>query len=282
MKNKKLLLVLGLIGVMGTSVMAKPVYEEIKTFFNPNIKYTLNGEEVLKDKGAIIYKDKVYLPIRDAATVLDVDIDYQNQTVMLKNNKEEVVIEDIIKEDDEDRSMSFEGIIKDIDIENNRVLIKDFAKDSELVLTLLDDTKILKDGSEKVFNIKDLNEGIKISGQRAIFETLSLPPQTPAFEILITDFNNTQENIQISEEFSGVVKEVRKDSILIKTLEKEIVLNISDKETEILGLHEDKVDKRIYTIEDIKEGMKVSGVKSQMETRSIPAQSQAFVINIHI
>lgn len=141
MKNRKLFIVLGLVGIMGISVFAKPLYQEVMVLLNTDIKYTLDEQEVLKGKGALVFADKVYLPIRDAANVLDVDIDYKDKKVILTTKKEVVnpKKETIPYESEEivypvygkeNVRESFKGKIEEIDLKNNIVLIEVESKDN--------------------------------------------------------------------------------------------------------------------------------------------------------
>lgn len=72
---------------------AEPVIQDIAAKFNPGIKYTLNGEEILKDKGALVYEDRVYIPIRDVSEALGISVDYKDETVILSQDEPSIFIE---------------------------------------------------------------------------------------------------------------------------------------------------------------------------------------------
>lgn len=87
--------------------IAEPVIKDISAKFNPGIKYTLNGKEIMEGKGALVYEDRVYIPVRDVSESLGIDVDYKDNTVILEQNKSAIFIE-------KTASMKFNG--KDYEI----------------------------------------------------------------------------------------------------------------------------------------------------------------------
>lgn len=193
MKNRKLAIVVGLMGVMSVSLVAKPIYNEVKAIFNPTIQYVLDGEEVLQGKGALVYKDKIYLPIRDAANVLGVDVDYQNKTVILTKPKEEAIqepeieiqepveIEEPIVEIEQSRQV-FSGEVKDIDLENNIIHVV-YENSNEVLLSVNDAQFFGKHGEitdKMIYRLEDVKIGMMIDGLKSEIDALSFPARSSA------------------------------------------------------------------------------------------------------
>ena len=81
------------------------------------------------------------------------------------------------------------AIIKEIDMENNRVtVLRDGEEDkveNHLVLNINDETVIRCEGGKEDFEIKDLRLGMQIALKHSQRMTFSLPPQAAAIEITI-------------------------------------------------------------------------------------------------
>ena len=280
--KRKLLMVVGLVGAMGVGVMANPLYQEVKAIFNPTLQYELDGEEVLQGKGGLVYQDKVYLPIRDVATILGIDVEYKDKTVILKNKvniEEKPEIKLPIAE--EKLSEDFKGTVLNVDLENSRITILN-DKDIEIVLNVSKETSFFgKHGDitdKRLYNIQDLKEGMEISGSKSQIETASFPAQSAVYVINIEIGEQTTREEDFSIDFKGTVLEVNEKNNQILVLlenDNEVVLNVSD-ETKFFG---ENVDKN-YSMKDIEEGTNIYGTKSTIATFSLPPQSPVYVINI--
>ncbi len=87
-KATKLITTVTVIGLMATGAVAADLIEDVAAKYNHGVKYTLNGEEVMAGKGALVYQDRVYVPIREISETLGVDIDYKDSTVIMTQDKE--------------------------------------------------------------------------------------------------------------------------------------------------------------------------------------------------
>lgn len=152
----------------------------------------------------------------------------------------------------------------------------------EVIVYISEDTEIVVNGAEgTIDDVKALSENQNVNVYYGVAMTMSIPPQTTALRIEIgNEFNaedaaeDVADDIQ-TVDFSGVITEVGEDFVVIDDNGTERRLNIDD-EVQIKGT----VDKRIYKIDDLTVGSKISGVRGAFETRSIPPQSPAVSIVI--
>lgn len=93
--SKKAFITAMAVGSLSFSAVAAAgtVIQDVAAKFNPGIKYTLDGQEILKDKGALVYEDRVYIPVRDTAEALGISVDYKDETVILKQAEPSIFIE---------------------------------------------------------------------------------------------------------------------------------------------------------------------------------------------
>ena len=109
--------------------------------------------------------------------------------------------------------------------------------------------------------------------------TMSLPAQAVAKNVMSVEM--FEEALLLAPEeiasvaFSGTVKEVGEDFVLVETENGELQLNVSQ-ETNIHHV----MNRRLYRIDDLEAGMKISGTHAEATTFSIPPQSAAFEIVI--
>ena len=105
--------------------------------------------------------------------------------------------------------------------------------------------------------------------------TASIPPQTTA---QVVRFENpvVVEEVEIETvAFEGEITAIEEELVTVLNGETEIVLVVSDETVITRGM-----DRRIYKIDDLEVGMKISGSHSEAMTYSIPPQSAAISINI--
>ena len=96
MKSSKKTLITAIIaGSLSVSAIAvaEPVIQDISAKFNPEIKYTLNGKEIMEGKGALVYEDRVYIPVRDVSESLGINVDYKDNTVILEQAEPSIFVE---------------------------------------------------------------------------------------------------------------------------------------------------------------------------------------------
>lgn len=144
----------------------------------------------------------------------------------------------------------------------------------EVIVHISENTEMNIELSE----LKELEKGASLAIGYSAAMTMSIPPQTTALFIFdpTVPEDIEEENNEIKDvEFSGVIKSVGENNILIDEDGYERVLNITE-DTAITSGDE----KRLYTIEDLEEGAEVTGVRSAIETRSLPPISNAISINI--
>lgn len=144
------------------------------------------------------------------------------------------------------------------------------------VIVRMDDKTIITAG-DKAATLADIKADMVLGIEYGPAMTASLPPQTTAVRINI-------ENAEIAEEetvatLDGVISEITEDGLVI------VKANDKDEYGTALVVTEDtKIskgnDKRIYKIDDLEVGMKISVKHSEAVTMSLPPQTVAFEIAI--
>ena len=180
---------------------------------------------------------------------------------------------DVIEED-EAVAPSFSGVITEID--EVSVTVNDPQDPDAVRLMITDETVITKGLDKRIYKIDDLQIGMTISGTMGETATMSIPPQCNAVTI------NIESELAIDEpelvEFSGVITEI--DGELVTVNEPQapnaVRLVVTDETVITKGL-----DKRVYKIDDLEVGMKISGTIGETATMSIPPQSVALTIEIN-
>lgn len=195
------------------------------------------------------------------------------QTTAVKINIENQPVD---TEEENKQELAFDGEITEIS--GNLVTVgKAFEDPDAKRLVISDDTVITKGNDKRIYKLDDLEVGMKIEGTHADAMTFSIPPQTVAYTVHI----KVEAEAEVSEEYAaaeGVISEITEDGkVIIKDGEDDmgIALIVTDETVIKKGL-----DKRIYKIDDLEIGMKISAKHSLAMTRSIPPQTVAFEITI--
>ncbi len=183
-------------------------------------------------------------------------------------------------ETEEAPTLTFSGIITEIDGE--LVTIGDPTTDADAkTLVISDETVITKGLDRRIYKIDDLEVGMEISGTHAEAMTMSIPPQTAALtvQIAVSEEEATEEEVAVEAiEISGTITAIEDELVTVSYGEDaEIVLVVSD-ETAITKGN----DRRIYKIDDLEVGMKITAEHSVASTMSLPPQSAALKIAIEI
>lgn len=181
--------------------------------------------------------------------------------------------------------------------QNGEIKITD-PKEEEATYRVATATEDVKDGKvlvmdeilgevEVTFTEETVFQGIALSDIKKDIEfmveyvdnatTMSLPPQAVAKNVMSVEL---YEEINLPEEvasvaFSGTITEVGEDFVLVETENGDIRLNVSEE----TNIHH-AMNRRLYRINDLEAGMKISGTHSEAATFSIPPQSAAFEIVI--
>lgn len=181
-----------------------------------------------------------------------------------------------------EETFTFKGEITEID--ENMVTIGVAYEDPEAMrLVVSDDTVITKGNDKRIYKVDDLKVGMTIEGTHSGAMTMSIPPQTAALTIQITGDAEAEEPEEAAEaEYAtaeGTIAEITEAGhVIIKDGaddEYGIALVVTDDTVITKGN-----DKRIYKIDDLEEGMKITAKHSLVSTKSLPPQTVAYEINI--
>lgn len=164
--------------------------------------------------------------------------------------------------------------------EDGSIFVND-ALLGEVVVFIGEETKITKGLDRRIYGLDDLEVGMTLELEYADWMTLSLPPQnTPVRINIVENELNFDVEEEIEEELitvEGVISEIRDEIVIVKTNEEDrgIALVVSDETVITKGM-----EKRIYKLDDLEVGMKISATHGQAMTHSLPPQTAAFEISI--
>lgn len=106
--------------------------------------------------------------------------------------------------------------------------------------------------------------------------TMSIPAQATASNVMSVALYEEVNASEISSQaFSGTITEVGEDFVVLETENGEIRLNVSEE----TNIHH-AMNRRLYRINDLEVGMKISGTHQEAMTFSLPPQSAAIEIVI--
>lgn len=171
--------------------------------------------------------------------------------------------------------------------EEGSILVSDEAIGE--VLVHIDETTLITKGKDRrLYTVEDLKVGMVLAVEYSPAMTMSIPAQTLAVRINIENLDVLEDVPQeeIVEEtevqtlsFEGEITAIEENIVTIgNPVEdaKALALVISDDTVISKGL-----DKRIYGLDDLQVGMKISGTHAEQMTMSIPAQTVALEIKIN-
>ena len=268
--SKKLLVTIAMLGVVSSSVYAGTMLEKVTAYRNADMKYTLNGKEVLQGEGALVYQDSVYVPLRKVSETLDVQVDYTNGQVMLTQKEvgEPFITEPIVTENE--KTSVITGIVKNIELQEITILPEGKSDMRESVIV-----DISKVTSENV------NIGDKVSVTVNNIFTKSIPTKATAVKVvnLTTQdeqkYNQSQETKITYKESKILSIDKKNKQIFLDTPTGEVVINVTPN---TVIKHEK--NKKIYTFEDISEKNILKVTIDDIMTLSLPPMTNALEIII--
>ncbi len=215
---------------------------------------------------ALINDETTYAPIELLTDILELKV--------IDNNDGTILIV-------EPAQVSFQNF--EVDENDYKILTVNDAVKGEVIVYITEDTEITVNGEKgSIEDISKLEPGQTFEVGYGAAMTMSLPPQTNAVSINITSeqsentSDNNEENPPVENvEFSGVIKEVEEDRIIIDNNGNDLALIISDNTVISRGN-----DKRIYKIDDLTVGTEVKGMRENIETMSLPPISNAVSVEI--
>ena len=219
-------------------------YNKMAAYNSSAVPYTdLNSAPYL-------YQDSVtYVPVEMLTSVLGVSVYDGEENVVTVAEAAKVTLNSIQADDD--------GIYLSVND----------PKRGEVIVRFSDTIVIPED-----YDLTAMPVGAELEVEYGLAMTMSIPPQTTAIKIVIP-YTESVDNI----DFSGTITErdVEAGIIVIDENGTLRALNVDDETKITHGL-----DKRIYKIDDLTVGTKITGVRDAAETRSIPPQSYAIAIEI--
>ncbi|QNK57099.1 hypothetical protein [Paenibacillus sp. PAMC21692] len=121
-----------LLATAGTSIAA-PVIEKVTATIRPDFDLQIDGEIVQLENAPLNYNGASYLPVRELSTLLGKDVDFQDNTIILRDHLPEVeewiTLSSLVKDYDftirpSNTDIKFFGLMKDDKV----LLIFDYGK----------------------------------------------------------------------------------------------------------------------------------------------------------
>ncbi|AIQ55341.1 copper amine oxidase N-terminal domain-containing protein [Paenibacillus sp. FSL R7-0331] len=227
-------------------------------------RYTVNKMNTTLGTAPLTKENKLYVPASFVSSVLQQTLSVEGQTIVIASAAEH---------------MTGTGVITAInaDAKYPSVQIRGTGT-SGLVLNVSKDTAFQKaDGTKLTFD--ELQIGMTIEAEHALFSTRSLPPQSPVYQITVLDSaqpadllgtEGTVEEIKTSQDGTSMIR--INGSGLTETSQSEIILNLS-KDTVIVNESGEPVEAGAVV-----QGTQVIGFYGPMLTRSLPAIGTAWKI----
>lgn len=160
---------------MGT-VLATTLFKPIRASINPSYTYTVNGNRVLKNKPAILYKGTIYAPITDLTTALGYNASVGESSATITTPP---------KPNNDTTTMN-NAIITAIDFAANRITIYPSNNPSKQIdLLITPNTRITDTRTNHVYDITELNTNMIVQATYSSKMTKTNPPQSTATAIKI-------------------------------------------------------------------------------------------------
>lgn len=140
----------------------------------------------------------------------------------------------------------------------------------EVIFKYDENTNLHHEMNRMFYAFSELTAGMKVTLIHSEAMTASLPPQTYATEIII---HNTAEQASLTK--TGKVSEIGEDYFVITTENGEYQFNC-DEETNFHHV----MNRRLYRLESLEEGMELEVIHSDAATFSLPPQSYAIEVII--
>lgn len=231
---------------------------EVVVAVTEETKLIANGEDIAKEalaQGQVIlieYGDAMAQSLPPQGTAV--------QITVLNLPVEEPVVETA--------KVPFSGVIDEV-LEEGKLLVS--TENDQIILMVSEQTAITSGLNKRIYGFDDLTVGSKISGFHAEAMTASLPAQTLALEINIDEQGAVEEKVF----FEGEIVEIENELVTVALEDSEICLVVSEQTVISKGN-----DRRIYGLDDLTVGTKISGFHSDAMTYSLPPQAAALEIQI--
>ena len=211
---------------------------------------------------AEIINDRTYVSLDFVKVTMDMDYvedESGNVNILTAHESESLV-----------RKVTINEILED------RISVNDELQ-GEVIVMISEETKISKAGEE--IKLSDIAKEDTLLVEYGPAMTMSLPPQTTAVSIEVVV--DEEEGSEISEDavtYEGKISEITEDGMVIVTTDEDkigVALKISEN-TQISHV----MNRRLYKAEDLEVGMDIVAQHSNIMTRSLPPQTEAFSIII--
>lgn len=296
MKFGKLIAV-GLLATVGLSTVVNAATQAISAYLRDDVTYTLDAKPILNGEKAVVFEDKIYLPLRAVSEALGLDVDYKNGQVILttKTESEDKVdnteVNPVLAECDIQKAT-----IVEVDTTENKLVVSTDANDldnplNQIIVYVTDNTNIAHNKNKMAYQLTDLTKGetvaIKTNGQM----TMSLPGQTTAEAVILLDADKAKEDAPIVEtkpvnpatencdikEATIVEVDVNGNKLIVSTNandinnpNNQIIINVTENTS--IAHH---MNKMAYQLADLTAGSTVAIKTNGVMTESIPGQTTA-------
>lgn len=231
-----------------------PIWTQVQTGKD---QYTVN--KMYKSLGAapVNVKGTLYVPAIFFSDVLPANVSVDGMKVSITS-------EDDVKKE------TMSGTITEIINTEHRTAIHINGTETEGTILNVDENTILRDAGGKKIELKDLAKGTKIKAVHSLAMTMSLPPQTYAYEIQVQSDKEETEMLATS----GAIADIQAVGDSLRVTIKGQGLTAQSPDVVILNLTPETViehkDGRAVKSSELSSEDEIIGYYSPMLTRSLP------------
>lgn len=257
---KKSIAIVVTTSLVALPVVAKPVMQKITAYLNPSIEYIVDGKAVLENAKTINYEGKNYVSVAELSKALGKEVKSQGNQVIISTPQESE------KPEVADQMVIAKATIKSVDQENRQVtILADGLADKRENYLVLNvgtekETVIRHEKNKMAYRLESLEPGMLIKVVHGSQMTMSIPPQTPAKEIIILADEKTSDVKPLP---PTQEKDYELDDAIIKEInhaQKYLVVVEDGKEYKIAFTNKTKVE-----FEDSKKNPNVNSLKVGQE-----------------
>ncbi|CAG7652596.1 Protease inhibitor [Paenibacillus solanacearum] len=229
-------------------------------------RYAVNKMDKTLGTAPALVDSRLFVPASFASEVLRADVKIEGSTVS-------------ITQDEQRKTTTTKGVVTAVrDNEGHQAVQINGVGPDGLVLNVGKDT-VIASSEGTVMAFSDLTIGTEIEAEHSLAMTMSLPPQTAAYNITVSyrpdavDLTGTSGKIQdVRKSDDGVTSIVIKGAGLTEQSQAEVVLQLTD-QTTLVNKEGEAIDK-----DALVQGAKVIGFYNGVLTKSLPPIGKAWKV----
>ncbi|MBB6669922.1 stalk domain-containing protein [Cohnella nanjingensis] len=269
MKNKKLVVVLTAVGLLGTSAVvgAADLTQKVSGLLRHDIKVSVNGS-TYSSLEPVYIDGKAYLPLRDTANALGYELKWSQQGKQFDLQSKGQGQGEV-----DEKLLHLSGVVISAKADNDLVSLEVQGKSQNdgvdyMILKADKDTVVVDEtGAAKL--AKDIKPGTHVTADYGPIVALSFPGQSHAAKIVVGPERLIKEDTVSAIEKTDAGWSVQLGSAEGDAAASSVILNV-DANTLVVSPSGEPIK-----LEDVKKGAKIRAYYGPATTKSIPPQSAA-------